>query len=327
MKKFIKVSLVLSLILCIWQCDTARKESLSKSMTEELALLPESAAGVGHINIQNLRESPFYQLMQDNLSRTPFHSREYQEFMEATGLDLGKDIQEIYFSVSPKKEDEKAEFLAVIRGNFDPAKIMTFISEKEEYSELVQENYQGQPFYRLDKEQLAFTFLETSRLIIGKDEMVRTWLYENSAGKKVALSADLEKRIRALKYKSGAWFTLDAKLLAETFSEKLDRHAESHSLPTLDALQDFNFSMKADKKLWFSGIGNFSDHDKAKLFQDALKGLMAAAKLSVSEDRQAVDVLNKIGIKVKGKSVLLDFQLDKEDIDRLQAHRDKIALR
>jgi hypothetical protein len=327
MKKIIGAFLLLTAIWFVWQCDTARKESLPKSMAEELTLLPESAAGVGHINIQNLRESPFYQMMQDNLFKTPLHSREYQEFIEATGLDLGKDIKEIYFSVSPKKEDEKAEFLIVIKGSFDPAKIMNFISGKEEYSELVQENYQGQPFYRLDKEQLAFTFLETSRLIIGKDEMVRTWLYENSVGKKVTLSAELEKRIRALKYKSGAWFTLDAKLLAETLSEKLDRQAEGQTLPPLDALQDFNFSMKADKKLWFSGIGNFSDNDKAKLFQDALKGLIAAAKLSISEDRQAVDVLNKIGIRVKGRSILLDFKLDKEDIDRLQAHQDKIALR
>ena len=134
MKKIIGSFLLLTVMLFIWYCDTTKKESLSKSMAEELALLPESAAGVGHINIQNLRESPFYQLMQDNLSRTPFHSREYQEFMEATGLDLGKDIQEIYFSVSPKKEDEKAEFLAVIKGSFDPAKIMNFISGKEEYS-------------------------------------------------------------------------------------------------------------------------------------------------------------------------------------------------
>ena len=98
MKKIIvSMVLLLAAIMFVWQCDTAKKESLPKSMAEELALLPESAAGVGHINIQNLRESPFYQLMQDNLSRTPFHSREYQEFMEATGLDLGKDIQEIYF--------------------------------------------------------------------------------------------------------------------------------------------------------------------------------------------------------------------------------------
>jgi len=215
----------------------------------------------------------------------------------------------------------------VIKGDFDPAKIMNYISGKEEYSEIIQENYQGQPFYRLDKEQLAFTFLETSRLIIGKDEMVRTWLYENSAGKKTSLPAELEKQVRALKYKSGAWFTLDAKMFSEAFSEELDRHTDGRGLPALEALLDFNFSMKADKKLWFSGIGNFSNNDQAKLFQDALKGLLAAAKLSVSEDREAVDVLNKIEIRVKGKSVLLDFKLDKEDIERLQAHRDKIALR
>jgi hypothetical protein len=328
MKKIIvSIVLLLAAIIFVWQCDTARKEPLSKSMVEELALLPESSAGIGHINIQNLRESPFYEMMQDDLSRSPFHSREYQKFMDATGLDLRRDIQEIYFSVSPKKEDEKVEFLAVIKGNFDPEKIMNYIAKEEVDKEIMEEDYHGQPFYRLDKEQLAFTFLEKSRLILGKDEMVRGWLDENSAGKKASLSAELEQQIKSLKYKSGAWFTLDTKMLAEIFSEEMDRHAEGRHLAALEALQDFNFSMKAEKELWFSGIGNFSDNEKAKLFNDALKGLIAAAKLSVSDDRQAVDVLNKIAIRVKGKSVLMDFKMDKEDVERLRAHRDKIALK
>jgi len=319
--------ILLVVILVGIKCSGDRQESLSNSMAAELALLPESSAGVGHINIQNLRESPFYEMMQDNFSRTPFHSREYQEFMDATGIDLRKDIHEIYFGISPRKEEEKAEFLAVIKGDFDPAKIMNYISGKEDYSEIMQENYQGQPFYRIPEEQLAFSFVEQSRLILGKEGMVQAWLDENSSGKKASLSAGLEKQIKSLKYKSGAWFTLDARMFAEAFSEELQRHSEGKHLQALEALQDFNFSMKADKKLWFSGIGNFSDNEKAKLFQDALKGLIAAAKLSVSEDREAVNVLNKIGIRVKGKRVLLDFKMDKEDIDRLRAHRDKIALR
>jgi hypothetical protein len=328
MKKIIVLSLLLPAVLMfIWQCSTERKEPLSKSMTEELALLPQSSAGTGYINIQNLRESSFYEMMQHDLSRSPFHSQEYQEFMDATGLDLRKDIQEIYFCVSPKKGDEKAEFLAVIKGSFDPEKIMNYIAKEEVSKEIVEEDYHGQPFYQLNKKQLAFTFLEKSRLIFGKAEMVRGWLDENSAGKKTSLSAELEKQINSLKYKSGAWFTLDAKMLAETLSEEIDRHAEGRHLAAMEALQDFNFSLKADKELWFSGIGNFSDNEKANLFNDALKGLIAAAKLSVSDDRQAVDVLNKIAIKVKGNSILLDFKMDKEDVERLRAHRDKIALR
>jgi hypothetical protein len=324
MKKIIgSFLLLLAVLLFVWQCDTARKESLSKSMVEELALLPQSSAGIGHINIQNLRESPFYEMMQNNFSRTPFHSQEYQEFMNATGIDLRKDIQEIYFSISPRKADEKAEFLAVVKGAFNPEKIMDFISGQEEYSEIVQENYQGQPFYCIPEDQLAFSFVEQSRLILGKEGMVKAWLDENSSGSKNSLLPEWEKQISSLKYKSGAWFTLDATMFAEAFSEELDRQR----MPALEALQDFNFSMKADQKLWFSGIGNFSDNEKAKLFQEALKGLIAAAKLSVSDDREAVDVLNKMRIKVKGKSVLLDFKLNKEDIDHLRAHRDKMALR
>ena len=87
-----------------------------------------------------------------------------------------------------------------------------------------------------------------------------------------------------------------------------------------------NASIKFDEKLTFHGMSQFSDKEKAQLFHDALKGFIATAKLSMSKDRKAVDVLNKIQTDIKGKEIIIEFEMSKEDIDRLKKGNKQLAL-
>jgi hypothetical protein len=77
----------------------------------------------------------------------------------------------------------------------------------------------------------------------------------------------------------------------------------------------------------FHALGQFEDAEKAGLFRDAMKGFVATAKLSMSEDRDAIDILNKIKIDTKKDEVVIQFKMSQEDIDKLKEKRKAWAIK
>jgi hypothetical protein len=328
MKKPILMFSVISLLtLTAWQCAIERTEPISQQISEELALFPANATGVGYANMAAMRESPFFSMMQKRWDNGLGYSDEYQEFMEKTGLDLRKDINEVYFSIAPTEIKRKPSILVVIKGSYNPDKIIEFIESESKEDEVGEESYKDFTLYNLNNDNILFSFTDHNRLIFGNATLVKSWLRQFKEDKKKEIDSDLSKRLDLLKYKSGAWFVLDAENMIEEMMKEMQRHPEARRFTGLKSLKDFSFSMKVEDKLWFSGVGKFSDEEKAELFQDAVKGFISTMKLSVSEDRQAVDVLNKINVKHKGNRVMMDFEMSQEDIEKLQAKRPKIALK
>jgi hypothetical protein len=328
MKKIIlKFSAVLVCILTVWQCTLERTEPISPQISEELALFPANPIGVGYANMEEMRESPFYSMIQKRWDKGLGYSDEYKEFMEKTGLDFRKDINEIYFSIVATEIKKKPSILTVIKGSFNPDQLIEFIKSESEEDEVREESYDDFTLYKINDDNLSFSFIDHNRLIFGNASLVKSWISHFTKDTNKEIDSDLAKRLDPVKYKSDAWFVFDAENIIDDMMEEMQKHPESRRFSGLKSLKDFIFSMKVKDKLWFSGVGNFSDEEKAKLFEDAVKGFIAAVKLSVSEDRQAVDVLNKINVKHDGNRVLLDLEMSQEDIEKLEAKSPKIALK
>jgi predicted DNA-binding ribbon-helix-helix protein len=54
-----------------------------------------------------------------------------------------------------------------------------------------------------------------------------------------------------------------------------------------------------------------------------MKGALATAKLAVSDDRDAVDMLNRFDIALAGKAVKMSARLDKAFFDKLRERAEK----
>lgn len=310
-----------------WQCGLEKVEPFSSEMVEELALLPPTSTGVGYVNIVSLRESPFFSMLKERWENRHFHSDEYQDFMEATGLDLRKDINEIYLGFVSKEMKDKPSVLILINGIFNQDKIMNYLSQNDEDHDIEKETVDNFILYTINKDEVAFSFVSDTRIVFGSESLVRAWLEKYRQHQKEKTNPDLLHRIQQLKYKSGLWFTFNAEDAIQKMMEKIESHPDGRRFSGLKNIKDVNFSIRADDKLRFSGLGNFSDSENAELFRDAVKGFIATMKLSMSEDRGAVDVLNKITVKARNKQVLIDFEMNKEDIEKLKKHKPKIALR
>jgi hypothetical protein len=326
MKKLLTVLLVfITSTIILWQCAPERVEPLSTEMKNVIATLPDSSMGIGYINIEAMQESPFFSIMEKDWHKGPMHSEEYREFMDATGLDLRKDIKQVYFDLVPGIDEEKPEFLTLVMGKFDPEKITDYLMSKDEDQEITEQTFEDYKIFLLDDDQVSFSIVDNNRLIAGSSNLVKSWLKGLKQKNQGKIDPDMLEQINSLKYKNDAWFTLNTEPMIGEILDKMNESSEGEHLAGLKSVKNLNFSMKVNDELKFSGVGNFSDNEKAKLFHDALKGFVATAKLSLSEDRDAVDVLNKIDIDTRGDQVLVNFKMSKDDVEKLMEKRSRIA--
>ena len=324
-KKWLFATLIIISFCLFWDCSREDSQPLSRDVEYEIALLPAQSSGLGFLNVKAIRESPFFAMVKENLEENPFYSEDYQEFMDATGLDIRKDVEELYFCLIPEEDQEKPELFALIKGTYDPQKITEYILQKSDEGDVVSTSYDEHTIYQLDDDKFAFCFADNSRLILGNENQLKAWLDRSGEQQKPRIAAELQQRIKDVRYKGEAWVSMDAKGFLEKMMSEMYRHAQEGRFEALKSLQNMNASAKFNEKLSFHGMSQFSDKEKAGLFHDALKGIIAAAKLSVSNDRKAVDVLNKIDIDIKGEKIIIDFKMSKEDIDRLKNKKEPLA--
>ena len=120
-------------------------------------------------------------------------------------------------------------------------------------------------------------------------------------------------QIKELKFKSYAWMVMEAK----PFLDQIRRHDIADRLQGVYNIDNASFTMNLSDNFRFNGQCECSDEEKAELLRDAIKGAIAAAKLSVSEDRDAIDILNKIEISVEGKQVSANSDMSRKEIEKL----------
>ncbi len=130
-----------------------------------------------------------------------------------------------------------------------------------------------------------------------------------------------------MRYKNGVCLTMDAQAMIHDVMDEVNHWDEGRKLQALKSVEDLYFSMEATDEIRFEGKGKFSDAQNAELFHDAIKGMIATVKISVSGDRDAVDVFNKINIDHDGDWVTGNFKMSKEDIEKLmKTHPEEIVL-
>ena len=246
--------------------------------------------------------------------------------MDATGLDLRRDIHEIYFCFFPERERARRGILAVVNGSYQPDNIINYIREHESGDTLQQETYQNFTLYDLDDNGMSICFADSNQLIGGNPEMVKQWL-DNYTLRNPKINPQTLERIRSLRYKNQGWVSVDVQTFINDVTQAMQHHPEARRFEGLKSMEDVNFSMKMERELKFSGTAMFNSNETAKLFKEAIKGWIATAKLAVSQERKAVDVLNKIRVDSHGNQVSVRFSMTREDIETLKKSRPALALR
>jgi hypothetical protein len=306
---------VLLLVVLLAACVQERPEPLSDQMKHQLTMLPQDVDLLGYINLQQIQQSEVAKVILDSAALCMFHNKEFDEFKSAT-VSISERCQRLYFAVGLNNE-VKDEFngLFVARGNFDPEKIISFIKSKHEGAEVVEETYAQFKLYRPTDEHLVFCFADQHTLIAGNDAAVKTWLDKSVPSADLKLAENWRQAIGTLKYKNGFWLAMTTKNLAELIEQET---ALPKNFEGIKNIKSASFSMNFSDHLSFDGQGECLDAEKADLFRDALRGVLASAKLSVSSQRDLVDIINEVNVDSKNEKVTVRFKLGTEEIEKLK---------
>jgi hypothetical protein len=311
MKKAIVVLVSMMLLgTLLWQCERG-VAPVSSTMKKELSRLPESAIGLAYVNVSKIRQSDFFGMYEDEFQTKLSRDKDYQNFAEATGFDLTKDVDEMFIIFAPGQTRSVNKFLAVIKGNFDEDRIIGFVSTKDRQHELKSKSHGDYTVYRVEDKPVRFSFPDETTLIVGVEEYVTSWLDGDKSTDKWI------ERMAKMRYRNGICATMDAKAMINDIMLEVNEWDQGKKLQALKSVEDVYFSMEATDVIQFEGRGKFTDAQNAELFHDAIKGMIATVKISVSGDREAVDVFNKIKINQDGDWVTGQFKMSKEDIEKL----------
>lgn len=323
MKKVISVFAVLMMALLLSQCSGDRPQALTGDMNRYLSMMPDQA-GLAYMNVASLRDTDFYREFTDSMD-IHMENRELREIMEATGFDIRRDINEIYISFAASEQRRNASALVVVVGKYDPDKIMDYIKDKDEEHRLASEDHNGFTIYSGDnhRNEGVFSFADNNHIVAGNEAQVKQWLDNFKSGNGNSANSD---RVKAIKYKNGMWVSLDADEMVDEIMDEFGKNMPMNRMGALEKIEKLNLSMHVKKDIRMDGSGIFADAENAELFHDALKGMLATVKLAVSQDRDAVDVINKIEISTKGNQVRIDASLSRQDIEKLKQRSNSMAL-
>ncbi len=312
-----KLFIIFTLIIMVFTgCGTFENESLSADMRTKLQKLPTNAHMIGYVNLTKLKSSPLYELFGDDVEDQVMHNEEYQEFLEATGFDFEKNLAEIYFASTPTDDPDKQKGLFIASGEFNPDKIVAYIQEKDEDKILLAESYKEYTLYYLEDENIYFCFQDEKTIVGGSGNLVKKALDNEVSEGKLKLMPQIE----SLKYKSWAWMTVNTESVLNNFSD----YGISESMPIVNSISSASMAIKLTDNLYFNGGCICSDGEKAELVKDAIKGGIAAVKLSVSEDRDTIDILNSIKVKTDNNRVITEGEMSKKEFENIIAQKNKV---
>jgi len=296
-----------------------------------LTLLPEETNVLVYLNITSLQESPFgaeiHKQMDSEINIA--EEEEYQEFMEETGINLEEDVHEIWLAGLADIEDKTAGG-AIIRGDFDQDRIKTYLENRDDIDDIPDQiKYEDREIYvwHDGDEDNGMIFRDNETILFGDINWLKTVIdNEENNRKNVLHNKTMAKCIQDLPYKKHIWGVLNLKELsgkwAEQIREKGHMFKGSKSIENMETvvlairLQD-----KAD--VYIRGI--FATTEEADNLASMLNGFKAMAKLMVSDDKEAIDMLNDINIKSNDKELKITTEIHKEFIEKVQQKRRTFA--
>jgi hypothetical protein len=317
--KYLSIILITAFI-GLTGCARERVENFSSADLKYIAMLPSDAHIMGSVNFGKIKDTEVYDLFVSYADDIPFKSHEYKLFIDKTGFDMEKDLGSLYFAGSGFNSRASGHGIFIATGNFSPDKISAFIqAEADEPDKILSESHNSFKIYRIQNEDLTFCFADEHTLIGGQDALVTAAL--DRMNTENTIDNQLREALSPIRFKSQAWVWMNTQKMLASLpeSELADR------IRSLQTVSSGQMSMAMSDELRFDGVCICTDAENAEIIQDMIKGAIATAKLGFTDDRDGVDILNKITVDQHGNEVVLRFSMERNEIEHLLKKKGFIA--
>jgi len=334
MNKFIPFFLLLTLTLFAAGCSRSTSTSMSVTVEQHLAWIPQEVNSVAYFDVQSLRQSELGKSLEkdfDNKISRWRDDEDYKEFLDKTGFDVDKDLHNVLMGFDANDRDTSQRFAVIATGNFDEQKIIEAIKTAHDSmefhhdkSELASETYNGKTIYVIKEDgEKACYFADAHTMVAGSKDWIQAIIDGKSADKSAQKNAAITGLLGKLRYKDQCWFVANTATMMEKVAAELGESGDFQGTRAVKAVQNIVFSAKVGSKADLYGEALCDSDDNSQLLTEAMKGALATAKLAVSDDREAVDMLNRVDVDQAGKAVKMSASLDKAFFDKMRERVEK----
>jgi hypothetical protein len=264
-----------------------------------LSLFPPETQGIASVDVAGLRgASLFNDLI---LQRMP-QPQGLSEFAQATGFNVEQDVDHVTVGRIGTNE-----VLAIVQARYDPFKVTQFVQDKADH--ITTETYLGRVIYEPSvppqgKDFSGGVAFIGNQIVAGSLPAVKEAIDRMAAAApSVVQNTDLMNQIRTIGAGNQIWAagTFDLAMLGN----RVPMPGNVGNLA--QSLKSGTYQMRIDQDLHVKANGSFSSADMAKATTDMLRGLVAMAKLQVSQDDNFGHLLDGLDIENAGVNLTVSF--------------------
>lgn len=316
---------IVAVLAFLYCADKPSQSSGAALGAEGLDYVPRNSNALFYANLQEFRKTPFGKGMSVRFQRELDleEDPDYREFVERTGLDLNRDVLEVWGN-AVIVDEERTEGGAIVRARFDRDRLLRYIEEKER-GEFERQTYRDYELFVDPDDSDALTILDDQTVAFGHIAWLKKTIdHLKGDSPSIRENAVMMGLVEQIPDNSQVWAALDMRDLSEGWVQEMQRSgAQFQGAESLESLESMILYVQAGDAARTTLLGNFGSAEKAQLLADMLRGLKAMAKLAVSDDREIVDLLDRVGIEVDGPRLSIVATIDEELIRKLEENKDR----
>ncbi|MFQ5650461.1 MAG: hypothetical protein ACE5IY_11015 [bacterium] len=330
MLKRITQTILLGLVFQTTACSTenAPEEAPAPKTrgTEYLALMPENTHVLFYANLEEMKKTPLGEDFRVEFEEKMKEEEEedYFEFVEKTGVDLKKDVYELWIG-GIAQGGQEVNSGAIINGRFDEKRIVDYLRTKEPHK-IDETHYRDHTIYILEEKDKQMTFLTSGMIVIGNRQWIAAIIDQaEDGGKNVLDNPAMQDYIQQVPHKEHFWGVMNLSEMSDAWARELRRKSAFTGTKSIENMKSLVFCTHFDRKTDVFLKGNFTAHEEAKAVAEMVNGFKALAKLMVADDREAVDMISDITIKSEGAIVEITSTLDESFWNKFKEKRKRLS--
>jgi hypothetical protein len=292
--------------------------SLSASRTgpAELSYVPPDAAIVAYANVGEIMASDLRQ----RLKLAMPDERGQQEFQQATGIDIERDIQYVVAAMTSGVPSD-GNGLVVARGNFNPTQLETLAREHGG----VVEEYKGKRLVKVSPEQaadptatdtrqhhpMALAFLEPGLVAIGSETAIKSSIDAQLTSNSITSNEEMMELVSDIEGGNNAWAVGRFDAIAN------QTHLPDQIRSQIPAVKTFAVMSHIDGGVSGRLRAEARDDQSAENLRQVVQGFLALGRMQAQADPKVAAMLQSLQLSGTGRTVNLSFTVPAEVFDMI----------
>jgi hypothetical protein len=281
---------------------------------DALALVPPDSVTAGVLRVSDLRTSPLAARLFADFDSAAVDG-DAAKFLAEARLHPIDDVDLVVFAAQP---GDKGKALVAFEGRFEPRRLAAAVAARGAetrtapggtYFLLADEEHPGR------KGDGAVAFVSNRLIVAGSEEAVVKALAARAAGGSgFTGGAGLGAQLGKVDLNASGWLLVDRTKLPEakgslTISGNGDPARNVIGAMNLVSAFAFQMTVKGDS-LRLSGAGYSDDAETRELLEDALRGILAAARIASEDKPEVVSAIRKFKVGSDRDAVTIAGTLD-----------------